>query len=149
LKQLTAEMANDMIKALPETLLADISAKMDLEMQRLLLVRRQFPRYVKSEVQNWFEKTFEVKKLPGLEQKKVLVTTDGSVQVFNESTEVVTSADTLGTALLASSKVFHRPRTPLIESKPKKLQVIGITRIAQLLAHGGFNLANGQPFESL
>src|SRR5690606_27470406 len=127
-----------------------VSDQVDAELKKFMSYRTNYADFVRNEIQAWFEKEFGVEKIPALEHRMTnVVRLQKSVVERSQSTKVETSADVLGAALLANEQLFRKPRAVMLKSSMLPAQILGLTRINQLLAHGGFSRADGRPYPAL
>lgn len=142
----TGSVATKLIGDLPDYFIETFEQNMDKELENFLRIRREYPVEVMNRLQAWFDNRFHTTSVPALESRYVNFKSDGSF-VGNENIE--TGADTLGAALLASAQLFTKARTKLRETDSDLFERLAIGRLGQILAYGGFDLANGLPFQSL
>lgn len=149
LRSETHVIASELVASLPQMLKDEISGEMNRELERFIGYRSHYDKFVRDEMQSWFERTYLEDTLPALEKNWVLLSKVKSGWSFlSEEPAGVTevSADAMGSALALSDVVFDPGRQ---EQMLNEMQLLAMTRVNQLLAHGGFSLDDGRPFLSL
>ncbi|MCB0350799.1 MAG: hypothetical protein KDD38_06425, partial [Bdellovibrionales bacterium] len=144
IKSQTSSIATALVTDIPRILEEEVIKGFADEKSRFLGYRSDYDRYVREELKSWYKKTYASKELPALETTNVnIIVNPDEIHIMPERLSenyMITSADAIGAALSSTNRLLRRD---------SQSQLLGLTRINQLLAHGGFSLYSGKPFPSL
>lgn len=152
LKEKTSKMATDLIREIPNTLRTSIASELDLEFNRYNGYRKNYSDFARNELQSWFQRRYSTSNIPALESHRLQMVRKTGAGRFGAPPSIdamEVSADAMASAMSASMPLMYNARAKSFRTKPQQVELIALTRINQLLAYGGFSLADGTPFPAL
>jgi len=143
----TSAKATEFVREMPEILREEIFKELDAEQERFSGYRKNYEDFIRDETQHWFEHQFLRSGLPALEADRVKISSNGGALLQVKSAvgnaNMLTSPNSLGAAMAVPLS------EQLIKINKKEVQLLAITRVNQMLAHGGFLKHDGKSFPSI